>query len=284
MNYRHSYHAGNFADVVKHAVLALVLAHLKGKEAPFFVLDSHAGTGAYDLAAAPAEKTGEWRKGIGRLLAEASPPEELAEYLAAVRRLNPEGGMRWYPGSPTLAALLTRPQDRLAFVELHPEDQAALKRRFAADRRVGIHLGDGYAALKGLLPPPERRGVVLIDPPFEAGDETTLLRRGLAEALRRWRGGIFLVWYPIKRRPVVERFHADLAMLGPPPTLVAEITVRNGGGDERLAGSGLAIINPPWRLDAALTTLLPRLAAILAPGEGRHRLDWLVPEVSPARG
>ena len=278
MNYRHTYHAGNFADVVKHAVLALILAHLKRKDAPFFVLDSHAGIGAYDLAAAEAEKTGEWRAGIGRLLAEPSPPEELADYLAAVRRLNPEGGLRWYPGSPALAALLTRPQDRLAFVELHPDDQGALRRRFSRDHRIGIHHGDGYAALKGLLPPPERRGLVLIDPPYEAGDETALLRQGLADALKRWRGGVYVIWYPIKRRSVVDRFHADLAMLGPPPTLVAEITLRQDRDGERLAGSGLAIVNPPWQLDRALATLLPRLAAILPPGEGRHRLEWLVPE------
>jgi len=290
MNYRHTYHAGNAADVVKHAIVALILAHLKRKDAPFFVLDSHAGLGTYDLAAAEAEKTGEWRSGIGRLLAESSPPEEVAEYLAVVRRLNPEGGLRWYPGSPALAAALTRPQDRLAFVELHPDDQGALRRRFVNDRRVGIHHGDGYAALKSLLPPPERRGLVLIDPPYEAGDETTVLRRNLGEALKRWRGGIFVIWYPIKRRSVVDRFHADLAMLGPPPTLVAEVTVRNGedskrrtsGESERLVGSGLVIVNPPWQLDGALATLLPQLAAILAPGIGRHRLEWLVAETPPA--
>ena len=282
MNYRHSYHAGNFADVVKHAIVALVLAHLKRKDAPFFVLDSHAGLGAYDLAANESEKTGEWRDGIGRLLAEPNPPKELGDYLAAVRSLNPEGDLRHYPGSPALAAQLTRPQDRLAFVELHPEDHATLKRRFAGDRRVGVHHGDGYAALKRLLPPPERRGLVLIDPPYEAGDETKQLRQGLAEALRRWRGGIFILWYPIKRRSVVDRFHADLAMLGPPPTLVAEVTTRLGEDGDRLAGSGLAIVNPPWQLDQALAVLLPRLASILADGGGRHRLDWLVPEINHA--
>ena len=279
MNYRHIYHAGNFADVVKHAILALVLAHLKGKEAPFFVLDSHAGLGAYDLAAEEAARTGEWRDGIGRLMAAPEPIAELSDYLAAVRGLNPDGRLRWYPGSPALAAGLSRPQDRLALVELHPEDHRALKRRFAGDSRIGIHGGDGYRALKALLPPPERRGVVLIDPPYESADEIARLRKGLAEALARWRSGIFLLWYPIKRQAAAERFLADLAMLGPPPVLVAEITLPPGIEEGRLAGSGLAIVNPPWKLDSTLASVLPRLGAILAPGGG-YRLDWLVPETT----
>jgi len=275
MNYRHSFHAGNFADVVKHAVLALVLEHLKRKETPFFVLDTHAGTGLYDLAASEAERTGEWRGGIGRVI--EAPPPELEAYLAVVRDLNPEGGLRWYPGSPALAARLTRPQDRLAFVELHPEDHATLRRNFARDRRVGVHHGDGYGALKALLPPAERRGLVLIDPPYESADEIEQLRRGLAEALRRWRSGVFLLWYPIKDPHAAERFHADLAMLGPPPTLVAEISLGGKSGG-RLAATGLAIVNPPWQLDVALIALLPPLAEILAPGEGDSRIDWLVRE------
>ncbi|MDA8231960.1 MAG: 23S rRNA (adenine(2030)-N(6))-methyltransferase RlmJ [Magnetospirillum sp.] len=282
MNYRHAFHAGNFADVVKHAVLALVLDHLARKAAPFFVLDTHAGTGLYDLAGLPAGKTGEWREGIGRILAKPSPPAALSPYLDAVRAANPAGELRWYPGSPALAQALTRPQDRIALVELHPEDGDDLKRRFSRDRRVGVHRMDGYAALKGLLPPPERRGLALIDPPFEVRDETARLCKALAQACRRWSTGIYLVWYPIKARPAIDRLHADLAMLGLPPTLAAEVLVRSDDDPSRLNGSGLAVVNPPWTLDATLAELLPWLAEALAAPEGGtgagHRLEWLVGE------
>ncbi len=275
MNYRHAYHAGGFSDVVKHAVLALALGHLRRKDTPFFVLDTHAGIGRYDLSGPQAEKTGEWQGGVGRLLAAPAPQPALTPYLDAVRRLNPEGGLRWYPGSPEVARGLLRPGDRLALVELHPEDMAELKGGFAGDRRVGIHHMDGYAALKALLPPPERRGLVLIDPPFEVKDEVARLRAGLAQALKRWSTGIYLIWYPIKARPAIERFHADIAMLAPPPTLVAEVLLRPAEDPFRLNGTGMLIVNPPWQLDAALGELLPWLAAQLAPEGGDWRLDWL---------
>jgi 23S rRNA (adenine2030-N6)-methyltransferase len=265
MNYRHAYHAGSFADVVKHAVLALVIGHLRRKEAPFLVLDTHAGIGAYDLAGIEAGKTGEWQHGIGRVLAAPEPPAALAPYLDAVRGLNPDGTLRWYPGSPALARALMRPQDRLALVELHPEDHAELKRRFAGESGIGIHHMDGYTALKALLPPPERRGCVLIDPPFEVKDEVPRLCRGLAQALRRWPTGTILVWYPIKARPAVDRFLAEIAMLAPPPTLVAELLLRPADDPFRLNGTGMLVINPPWQLDQALADLLPWLAAVLAP-------------------
>ncbi len=271
MNYRHAYHAGSFADVLKHAVLALVVGHLRRKEAPFVVLDTHAGIGAYDLAGIEAGKTGEWQQGIGRVLAAATPPPALAPYLDAVRGLNPDGGLRWYPGSPVLARALLRLHDRLALVELHPEDHAGLRRRFAGDRAVGIHHMDGYVALKALLPPPERRGCVLIDPPFEAKDEGARLCRGLAEALRRWPTGTILVWYPIKARSVVDRLHADIAMLAPPPTLVAELLLRSADDPFRLNGSGMLVVNPPWQLDQALAELLPWLTDVLAPEGGSWR-------------
>lgn len=278
MNYRHAYHAGNFADVQKHAVLALVLEYLKRKDAPFLYADTHAGIGAYDLASVQAEKTGEWKEGIGRVLEQPDPPEELRPYLDAVAALNPDGGIRHYPGSPAVAAALARPTDRLALCELHPEDAATLKDRFAADKRVGVHHMDGYTALKALLPPPERRGMVLIDPPFEVRDEFDRMRRGLAQAIKRWPTGLYALWYPIKAKAPVERFHADLAMLGLPKTLVAELFIRGGDDPQRLNGCGLVLINPPWKLDEALGNLLPWLARVLAGDEGFHRLDWLVAE------
>ncbi|CAA7623458.1 23S rRNA (adenine(2030)-N(6))-methyltransferase RlmJ [Magnetospirillum sp. UT-4] len=281
MNYRHAYHAGNFSDVHKHAVLALILAHLVRKPAPIAYFDTHAGIGAYDLGSIQAEKTGEWRGGIGRVLAAAAPPEALAPYLAVVRDLNPEGGLRFYPGSPAVAAALTRPGDRLALCELHPEDAAELRRAFAAERRAAIHAADGYGALKALLPPPERRGLVLIDPPFEVTDEFARMREGLRQALKRWATGVYALWYPIKARAPVERFLADLAMLGLPKTLVAELMIRGGDDPARLNGCAMAVVNPPFTLEPALQTLLPWLAGVLAPGEGSGRVEWLVEEPTP---
>jgi 23S rRNA (adenine2030-N6)-methyltransferase len=280
MNYRHVYHAGNFADVIKHAVLALAVAHLERKEAPFFSLDTHAGIGAYDLSSIEAGKTGEFLSGVVPVLEASEPPAEILPYIAAVRAANGgEGGaLRWYPGSPALVRALIRPQDRMAVVELHPEDADDLRRRFAGDRQVGVHHMDGYTALKGLLPPPERRGLVLIDPPYEVKDELERLRRGLAQAFKRWSTGFYMVWYPIKGREPITRFQATLAADGMPKTLVAELLIRPDDDPFRLNGCGLLLVNPPWTLAESLASLLPWLVSVLAPVHGSHRLDWLVPE------
>lgn len=278
MNYRHAYHAGNFADVHKHATLALILEHLKRKEGAFAYLDSHAGIGAYDLASVQAEKTGEWQAGIAKVMAAPEPPQELAPFLAVVRALNKDGGLRHYPGSPMIAAHLARPHDRLALCELHPEDAGQLRRYFDGDGRVGVHHRDGYDGLKALLPPPERRGLVLIDPPFEVKDEFERMRKGLVQAMKRWPTGLYALWYPIKASAPIDRFHADLAMLGLPKTLAADLWIRGGDDPERLNGCGLVVINPPWKLDEALGHLLPWLATTLGEADGRARLHWLVPE------
>ena len=278
MNYRHAYHAGNFADVMKHAALALVIASLKRKDTPFFALDTHAGLGAYDLDSVAADKTGEYRDGIAKVLDRPDAPVALEPYLTAVRGWNEGGGLRWYPGSPEVIRAMMRPQDRLALVELHPEDVTELRRRFAGDRRVGVHHMDGYVAAKGLLPPAERRGLVLIDPPFEVKDELERLRAALRRMRKLWPTGIVLVWYPIKGREPVRRFHQAIRDEGGPKTLAAELLIRPDDDPFRLNGSGLLVINPPWRLDRALDDALAWLAGVLAPGEGRHRLDWLIKE------
>ncbi|TAN80067.1 MAG: 23S rRNA (adenine(2030)-N(6))-methyltransferase RlmJ [Magnetospirillum sp.] len=278
MNYRHAYHAGNFADVMKHAVLTLVVAALMRKEAPFFALDTHAGLGAYDLESVAADKTGEYRGGIAKVLERPDHPAALDSYLAVVREWNRDGGLRWYPGSPEVIRTLMRPQDRLALVELHPEDVVELRRQFAGDRRVGVHHQDGYLAAKGLLPPPERRGLVLIDPPFEVRDELDRLRVALRRMRKLWPTGIALVWYPIKGREPVRRFHQAIRDEGGPRTLAAELLIRPDDDPFRLNGSGLLVINPPWRLDEALAELLPWLAGVFAPGQGSHSLEWLIEE------
>ncbi len=280
MNYRHAYHAGNFADVVKHAVLALLVDRLKAKDSAFCVLDTHAGIGRYDLRSVPAQKTGEFKSGIGRLLEREtrSLPAELKPYLGAVRALNGSGGLRWYPGSPRLVRSLMRGQDQLILFELHPEDAAALSELFARDRQVTVRQADGYIGLKAVLPPPQRRGLVLIDPPFEKRDEFETLLRGLRQAHRRWATGQYLVWYPIKDRAPVAEFHQALKASGIERVLIAEFLLRPDDDAERLNGCGLVLINPPWKLDATLEELLSALAGILgAEKGGGARVEWLVP-------
>ncbi|MEQ8268770.1 MAG: 23S rRNA (adenine(2030)-N(6))-methyltransferase RlmJ [Parvibaculum sp.] len=277
MNYRHAYHAGNFADVMKHAVFALVLDHLKRKEKPFFVLDTHAGTGETDLAGIEAGKTGEFREGIARILAAADPHPALAPYLAALP--SPLGV---YPGSPALAAKLTRPQDRLAFCELHPEDAAALARLFRRDARVKTHMIDGYTALKSMLPPKERRGVVLIDPPFEQRDEHDRLVAALNDAVARFATGTYILWYPVKDPSVSGAFLERLAEQGPPKTLCLELHIM-AADPARMTGCGLVIVNPPYALTeqgpdgrSTARSLMDWLAQTLAQAPGaRAREEWL---------
>jgi 23S rRNA (adenine2030-N6)-methyltransferase len=282
MNYRHAYHAGNFADVVKHAVLALVIEHLKRKEAPFRVIDTHAGRGRYELVSGPARRTGEWQGGIGRLLGPeaACAPEPaarlLAPYLEVVRRENPGGGLRAYPGGPRVARALLRRDDTLVVNELHRDDARALGQLFTRDRQTKVLALDGWIALKSLLPPKERRGVVLIDPPFEEPGEFVRMTFGLAEAIRRFATGVYLLWYPIKDERLVARFHNALAGLGLARLLIAEVSIRPARNPNVLSGCGLAIVNPPYRLGGHVDVLLQFLAHALAvaPGGG-HRLLWI---------
>ncbi|WP_207476248.1 23S rRNA (adenine(2030)-N(6))-methyltransferase RlmJ [Arenibaculum pallidiluteum] len=281
MNYRHAYHAGNFADVFKHAILALLVEHLKAKPAPFHVLDTHAGIGRYDLAGVEAGKTGEWRQGIARVLEAADRlPAELGPYFDSVRALDSgaAGTPRWYPGSPRVVRHLMRPDDRLTLVELHPEDVRTLKAEFARDRQVAVHHMDAYQSLKAHLPPREKRGLVLVDPPFEATDEFARLAEGLTLAHRRWAGGIKALWYPVKERPAVWRFQEAVAAAGIPKILRAEITIHPEDTHTRLNGCGMLIVNPPWRLDDLLGRILPPLHEALGAEAGGVLVDWLVPE------
>lgn len=282
MNYRHAYHAGNFADVLKHLTLALVIDYLKRKEAAFRVIDTHAGCGLYALGSVQSTKTGEWRGGIGRLLgadARPLPPEVarvMAPYLDAVRAENPAQKLEVYPGSPLIARHLLRQGDVLVANELHPEDGIALKAALGRDRRVKLLALDGWMALKALLPPKERRGVVLIDPPFEEEGEIKRLVDGLAEALRRFATGICLAWYPIKDPKPVTAFHAALAAFAGVELLRVELMVRGGNALDRLNGCGLIVANPPYTLREQLAAVLPELTQRLAEGSGaRHRLDYV---------
>jgi len=283
MNYRHVYHAGNFADVLKHAVLALVIEHLKLKPQPFRVIDTHAGPGLYDLESEQAQKTGEWQAGIGRLLADNPPPaiaEILAPYLDVVRAEN-EGaaGVARYPGSPLLARRLLRRGDILVANEAHPEDAGQLAARFGRDASVKTLALDGWTALKAVLPPKERRGVVLIDPPFEEPGELHRLVEALAEVHRRFATGTVVLWYPIKDVRHSRVLAREAAALAIPKLLSAELYVRRPGFEGELSATGLLILNPPFTLKEKLERLLPYLARTLARAPGsEHRLGWLTEE------
>jgi len=271
MNYRHSYHAGNYADVLKHAVLAQIITYLKRKDPAFRVIDTHAGIGAYDLSSAEAQKTGEWREGVGRVMAAQLSPDLaafLAPWLDTVKTLNPDGGIKNYPGSPQLTRLLLRKQDRLTAIELHPDDTKQLRRVFEGDFQVRVIELDGWLALGGHLPPKEKRGLVLIDPPFEADGEYDRLIDGLARATRRFPGGTYVLWHPIKADSPLASFDKKLIALNRPRTLSVRMLARANTNAPGLNGSGLVIINPPFTLEAELKAVLPELARLLAQGPG----------------
>jgi len=280
MNYRHAFHAGNFADVVKHAVLARIVAYLKEKPAAFRVIDTHAGAGLYDLSGPEASRTGEWREGIGRLAgADLAPAvrDLLAPYLDAVVSLNRGAALQVYPGSPALVRSWLRRQDRLVVCEREPAAARALGDHMGADSRIRTVAIDGYTALNAYVPPPERRGLVLIDPPFEATDEFDRLGAALSGAHRKWPTGVYMLWYPIKNVRETASFARRLAGLAIARILRVELSLA-ARGDDRLRGSGLIVVNPPWTLHDELGVLLPALAQILGgTPAGATRLDWLVP-------
>ncbi len=281
LGYRHAFHAGNFADVHKHAILVQLLLALGRKDKPFCVIDTHAGAGSYDLASAPAQKNREYEGGIGRLWTGPEPrPEsgpELTAYLDLVRALNADGRLRRYPGSPRLARALLRPGDRLILVERHPADHPMLEAEFAGDRQVAVHFKDGYRAPETFMPPPERRGLVLMDPAFEIKGEFQRLLDALQRIHRRWATGMVAVWYPIGEREQSSRFHKALKTLGIPATLCTELGLLPYNNPNRLCGSGMVILNSPWQIDLALRRMLPELLERLRiGGRGQTRVDWLV--------
>jgi 23S rRNA (adenine2030-N6)-methyltransferase len=280
MNYRHAFHAGSFADVFKHAILARVLVHLRGKTTPFRVIDIHAGAGLYDLASQEAGRTGEWRDGIGRLFDAALPAEAgalLAPYLAAVRSYNPDGALRHYAGSPLIVCSLLRPQDRLIACELEPAAAAALAHRLRAIRQAKAIAIDGWVALGAYVPPHERRGLVILDPPYERPDDFARLSAGLVAALRKWPTGIYLAWYPIKGRDGPDALARALRRSGIAKALRLEMTVEAPTADGRLAGCGLIVVNPPWRLQSEAEILLAALSDRLARGARSLVVDRIAP-------
>ena len=262
MNYRHAYHAGNFADVVKHLALVSILLHLRKKETPFAVIDSHAGRGRYDLAGGEAARTGEAANGIGRLAGLGDAEGALGEYLRLA------AGSEFYPGSPAIAAALLRPQDRLVAIEKHPEEATLLKAALVRFRNAHAEQADGYKRLAALLPPPERRGIVLIDPPFESPEEFHDAARALGEALRRFATGIYLLWFPIKSVGEANTFCGEVLATGVKRALRIDIDIGASGkaigNKERLTAAGLIVINPPFGFAEEMRATLARVAPLLS--------------------
>ena len=292
MNYDHAFHAGNAADVLKHAVLALLLDRLRQKPTPFFVLDSHAGAGRHDLGGEAAQRSGEAAAGILRLWPKRGDFPELATWLDTIAGLNPppdgeagELAPTLYPGSPLLAAAALRPDDRLVLVEGAEAPSIALRRLFGRDRRVALHRRDAWEALGALLPPRPplpRRGLVLIDPAFEAAEEFARLGEAVVTAARRWPGGMIMAWYPVKEGNQVRDFMVDLAASGLTAVLRVEMMFRavsrDGWQGAGLAGCGLILVRPPWQLDSQIAALLPRLGKAMGLPVGGGCVEWLVPE------
>ncbi len=278
MNYRHAFHAGNHADVLKHLIISRIIALLARKEAPFVCLDSHAGLGLYDLKGDEASRTGEWLEGIARLWNADDLPASTDDYFDVLKTMNPDGELRYYPGSPELARQLTRDQDRVLLNEKHPQDGQLLKENMRGDRRVAVHLGEGWHVPRALLPVAEKRALLLIDPPFEQSDELDRCVTALIESIGRMRQTIVAIWYPIKDERQLKRFYQSLGKSTAPKLLRAELFVHSPDDATRLSGSGLVIANAPWGLEEELKELLPWLAKTLAQSEGNWRLDWLIAE------
>lgn len=301
MNYRHRYHAANFADVLKHATLLKLIAGLQTKEKGFLYLDTHAGRGGYDLSEAASgtsrEREAEWPKGLGRIWGRHDLPPELSVYVEAVRAFDKttradkerelseavelaSGLPQFYPGSPWLAQAVLRPQDRAVFCERQPDEAKALEDAFRGLRRCSIQAMDGYTAVRASLPPPERRALVLIDPPFEAADEWASVITALREGLARLPGGTFAVWYPLTARARVDAFYRQLLSLPKlPPCYTVELLIAGDGAGLKVWGCGLLVINPPWGSARPLDTMARWLGSALAQGEGATGgVHWLVPE------
>jgi 23S rRNA (adenine2030-N6)-methyltransferase len=280
VNYRHAFHAGNFADVMKHALLVRILVHLRRKETPFRVVDTHAGIGFYDLEADEAARTGEWRGGVARIEEPFAPDVEdlLQPYRAVLAEVRARRGASVYPGSPAIIREMLRREDRAIFLEMHPEDGELLSERFNEVQNTKVMRLDGWVGLYGLIPPKERRGLVLIDPPYEEPDELARAVPRLARAVEKWPTGIFAFWYPIKDRRETDGFAAALRKSIGREALRLELLVDDPADRTRLNGSGLLVINPPWTLAADAEAMLPAMAERLARGGyGAYLCERLTP-------
>ncbi|EPE2230403.1 23S rRNA (adenine(2030)-N(6))-methyltransferase RlmJ [Cronobacter turicensis] len=279
LSYRHSFHAGNHADVLKHTVQSLIIESLKEKDKPFLYLDTHAGAGRYLLSGEHAERTGEYLEGIARIWQRDDLPAELEPYISAVSYFNRSGQLRYYPGSPLIARQLLRPQDSLQLTELHPSDFPLLRGEFQKDERARVERADGYQQLKSKLPPASRRGLILIDPPYEIKTDYQAVVQGINEGYKRFATGVYALWYPVVLRNQIKRMMNDLESTGIRRILQIELAVRPDSDQRGMTASGMVVINPPWKLEQQMATLLPWLHKALVPaGTGHTTLKWVVPE------
>ncbi|HET9693157.1 MAG TPA: 23S rRNA (adenine(2030)-N(6))-methyltransferase RlmJ [Steroidobacteraceae bacterium] len=283
MNYRHAFHAGNHADVLKHVVLMMLVEHFKKKPAPFFYLDTHAGAGTYDLSLGESQRSGEYKQGIGRLLEipDVALPPEVLDYVRLVRECAGAGrsAITAYPGSPSIVARLRRPADRMVLVEAHANEVRSLRNALGRQKSVSVVEGDGYAAVKAHTPPRENRGLVLIDPPYESDVEFDAVLAALETGYERWPTGTYCVWHPLTERAGALRFRRELERSGLRKVLGCTVSVMPEDTPVGLHGSGLVIVNPPWQLDERLAELLPDLHRLLVPdGAGGTTVEWLVGE------
>ena len=279
LSYRHGFHAGNFADVLKHSLLTLTINALKQKDKPFVYIDTHAGAGKYSFKSEFSQKTAEYQQGIGRIWAASQPPEEIKDYLSAVRAENTGKQLVRYPGSPQLVKRLIRAQDRMQLSELHGSDVESLQQLFAGDKQVSVAKEDGLERLIKKLPPIQKRGLVLIDPSYEVKSDYNKVVDALQSAHRHFATGVYGLWYPIIDRSVTDRMLQRLQATGIPKQLRIEHSVAPDGSLRGMTGSGMLFINPPWQLHGQAEVLLPWLNQVLAEGQGSWKLEWLVPEL-----
>lgn len=279
LSYRHSFHAGNHADVIKHTIQSLIIESLKEKEKSFLYLDTHAGAGRYFLGSEHAEKTGEYQQGIGRIWQREDIPVELEPYLNAILAYNRSGKLKYYPGSPLIAQQLLRPQDLIHLTELHPSDFPLLRNEFSKDPRATILRSDGYQQLKSQLPPQSRRGFILIDPPYEMKTDYTAVVKGIQAGYKRFSTGTYALWYPVVLRQQIKRLLRELSETGIRRILQIELAVKVDNDRHGMTASGMIVINPPWKLEQQMTKLLPWLHQALVPdGIGHTLVHWITPE------
>ena len=280
LSYRHSFHAGNHADVLKHIVLMLILENLKLKDKGFYYLDTHAGVGRYQLSSDEAEKTGEYKEGIGRLWERTDLPQEISRYVDLIKHLNfGAKTLRYYAGSPLIATQLLRPQDRALLTELHPRDFPLLRNNFKEFKNISVKCDNGFQQLKATLPPKERRGLVLIDPPYELKEDYDLVVKAAEEGYKRFATGTYAIWYPVVLRQQTKRIFKGLQASGIRKILKIELAVRPDSDQRGMTASGMAVINPPWTLENQMKTMLPYLVKTLVPeGTGSWTVEWITPE------
>ncbi|AUK49007.1 23S rRNA (adenine(2030)-N(6))-methyltransferase RlmJ [Pasteurella multocida] len=280
LSYRHSFHAGNHADVLKHLVLMLIIENLQQKEKGFYYLDTHAGVGRYRLFSEEAEKTAEFEQGIARLWQRDDLPEEVARYIKLIKQVNYGGkALRYYAGSPLIAAKMLRPQDRALLTELHPSDYPLLRNNFKEFDNVTTKRYNGFQQLKATLPPKERRGLVLIDPPYELKEDYDLVVNAIEEGYKRFATGIYAIWYPVVLRQQTKRILKGLEKTGIRKISQIELAVRPDSDQRGMTASGMIVINPPWTLTQQMQNILPYLTDVLVPeGTGSWTVKWITPE------